>query len=203
MKVIFLLNLFLLSFFAKGDGLDEIKMAIDADQSFKLLSEKCPIELYKENTYSYSNHVDYCRSNSISCLKRCNEGQSNYCSSLANHMQNIGVNEVYSEALFSKSCQLGDVNACTNRASGLIKFNGDTSLNCAIETFELTCSKGDAWGCTMYGVFLAQGKGVERDLEKALEVLKVGCKNGIHDPACQNAKNISDQIKVFLSKDND
>ncbi|MBO9492369.1 sel1 repeat family protein [Endozoicomonas sp. G2_1] len=200
MKYVFLLIFFSISVFAEKLNLDEVIREIDSDKSYQDLVSQCPSELFPKLGIPYKDHIDYCAANPMSCLKRCNDGDANYCSSLANYAQGKTGSEYHSEALFSKSCKLGLVNACTNRASGLIKYNGESSLNCAVKTFELSCSQGDAWGCTMYGAYLAQGKGVKRDFDKALDVLEIGCKNGIQDPACQNAKNISSQIKAVLSK---
>ncbi|MEM5510929.1 hypothetical protein WNY98_18840 [Pseudoalteromonas sp. AS71] len=200
MKFVFLLIFLSINAHAEKSNLNDVVNKIKSDKSYTILSTQCPTEFFPESGVLYKNHIDYCSTNLNSCLKLCNDGDANYCLSLANYTQGKTEGEYYSEALFSKSCKLGQVSACTNRASGLIKYNGDSSLTCAVKTFELSCSKNDAWGCTMYGAYLAQGKGVERDFDKALKVLEVGCQNGIQDPACQNAQNISNQIKAVLSK---
>ncbi|WP_152614544.1 sel1 repeat family protein [Pseudoalteromonas luteoviolacea] len=180
-------------------NLVDVVNKIDSTTSYKLLIDKCPADYFPKSNLSSQDYTDTCSVNPNLCLERCESGDANYCSSLANVIQNNLQSGYYSEALFSKSCQLGLVIGCTNRASGLIKHNGDSSLNCAVETFKLACAQKDEWGCTMYGAFLAQGKGVKRNFDKALEVLKVSCQNGIDHPACQHAKNISSQIKTVLN----
>nr|WP_086938949.1 sel1 repeat family protein [Thaumasiovibrio occultus] len=200
MKRVFLLLLWTSHVFAGDLDLKETIDSIDADESYQRLFSECPAELFPELDLPYKDYLDYCSSNPQSCLTLCNAGDANYCSSLANYMQDEVENAYYSEALFSKSCQLGLVSACTNRAAGLITHQGESSLLCAVKTFELSCSQRDGWGCTMYGLYLAQGNGVERDLDKALEVLAISCQNGGQDPACQAAQNISSQIKAARSR---
>lgn len=174
---------------------------MDANDSYKVLLDKCPADIYRKSKVSYKNHTRYCSENIDACMSSCENGDANYCSSLAINLQGYGFGNSHSEILFSKSCELGLASACTNRASGLIKYSGEKYSECAVKTFELTCSSDDAWGCTMYGAFLAQGKGGNKDLNKALNVLEGGCINGLEDPACQNAKNIISQIKSVLSQD--
>ncbi|MCF6442482.1 hypothetical protein L1077_23925 [Pseudoalteromonas luteoviolacea] len=174
---------------------------IESKESYTKLMEKCPTDYFPKSNLPYKNYIDDCSINPSSCLERCDKGDGNYCSSLANVIQNKLQSSYHSEALFSKSCQLGIVSGCTNRASGLISHNGDSSLECALKTFKLACSDKDEWGCTMYGAYLAQGKGVERNFIRALEVLKVSCESGIGHPACQHAKNISSQIQAVINKD--
>ena len=174
---------------------------MDANDSYKILMDKCPADIYRNSKVIYKNHKRYCSENIDACMNSCENGDANYCSSLALHLQSYGFGNPHSEILFSKSCELGLASACTNRASGLIKHSGEEYSECAVKTYELTCSSNDAWGCTMYGAFLAQGKGVKKDLNKALSVLEGGCINGVEDPACQNAKNMISQIKSVLSQD--
>ncbi|KZN43295.1 hypothetical protein N474_14665 [Pseudoalteromonas luteoviolacea CPMOR-2] len=201
MKYIFLLMFLSINAFAGEQSLDDVVKKIDSDKSYRTLVSQCPVEFFPKSNVAYKNFIEYCSVNASLCLELCNKGDANYCSSLANYTQNNLESEYYSEALFSKACKLGLVSACTNRASGLIKYNGDASLDCAVKTFELACSQKDEWGCTMFGAYLAQGQGVERDFNRALEVLKVSCKNGIEDPACQYAQSISNQIKAVLREE--
>ncbi|WP_141685259.1 tetratricopeptide repeat protein [Pseudoalteromonas luteoviolacea] len=173
---------------------------MDSDDSYKKLTSECPADFFPNQDLPYKDFINYCSSHPSLCFDFCNKGDANYCSSLANYVQESSENTYYSEALFSKACKMGLVNACTNRASGLIKLNGESSLSCAVKTFELSCSKNDAWGCTMFGAYLAQGKGVARDFDKALKVLEIGCQNGLEDPACQSAQHISSQIRAVLTQ---
>jgi len=202
MRLVFFLGLILFSIqaLAVDSGLSIIMNKMDSDKSLNKLIEQCPTEFFVKSNVAYKNHLKYCSTNPEQCFKSCIGGDANYCSSLANLFQSSGNDTFYAEALFSKSCQLGQANSCTNRASGLIKYKGNESLSCAVKTYELACGVKDAWGCTMFGAYLAQGKGVKKDFKKALKVLEVGCINGVDDPACQNAKNISGQIKAALSQ---
>ena len=107
----------------------------------------------------------------------------------------------YSEALFLKACSLGSVSACTNRAAGIQKIEGDKGLDCALRTYEKACELEDPWACTMLGFHLADGKGVEKDLQGALQVIQKSCLYGDQDPACRNALILKKQIETALGNE--
>lgn len=99
-------------------------------------------------------------------------------------------------ALFLRACRLGIASGCTNTAAYIVRVEQPAAprLTCAVRTFELTCNRGDPWGCTMLGELLAEGHGVPRDLQRALRVLPRGCVLGEDDPACLRAR----QLQVLI-----
>ena len=139
-----------------------------------------------------------CSENAEMCLNKCKNNDGNACYSLALLIQvKKGLMQNQSEFLFLRSCKLGVTSGCTNRAAAILNLKEDDekSVKCAADTFEKTCEKDDAWGCTMFGFALYQGKGRQKDSEKALNFLSKSCKNGDEDEACQTAKKLIEEIK--------
>ena len=174
---------------------------------YKSLTEKpkwlftddvCPFDLIP----NFEKEVKYlskgCAENANICLKNCKNNDGNACYSLALLVQEKkGLMQNYSEVLFLRSCKLGIVSGCTNRAAAILNLTpeDERSVKCAANTFEKTCEKDDPWGCTMFGMMLYQGQGRPKDNEKALIVLSKSCKYGDEDEACQTAKKLIEEIK--------
>ena len=72
---------------------------------------------------------------------------------------------------------------------------------CMVRSFELICSKGDPWGCTMQAIMLSDKRFidmVERDFDAALTALKDSCKFGLSDEACSTAKEMAVMIREAM-----
>jgi hypothetical protein len=95
-----------------------------------------------------------------------------------------------------RACVLGVSIGCTKRAAGMLAQRGDDPgiQRCTSRTFEKTCARENAWGCSMYGLALIQGSGVARDLGRARDVLPGGCRHGPDDDACKAARKLMEKI---------
>lgn len=158
----------------------------------------CPADLMPEIQKEIEYLGEGCANNPLGCLNKCQQNDANACYSLALLLQNYqGLNQQYSESLFSRACKLGITSGCTNRAAAKLNLDSKNpeSVKCAVNTFEKTCDKNDPWGCTMYGLVLSQGIGRERNFDAALQALSKSCKFGDDDPACQEAEKLKEQIE--------
>ncbi len=189
---IILLNLMLLPV-AQAEPDEVLLSFIDNYSELTAFDTSCPVENYKEPEAEYKDHISNCSSEGNSCLLQCMNGSPNHCFGLAIHLQANNVDDKYPKRLFGMACEQGLITACTNFATSLMAKDPDNT-DCYPETFKHTCSKSDAWGCTMYGMLLSRGLGVEKDTELALSVLKTGCIHGEEDEACQFAKTIEKKI---------
>jgi TPR repeat protein len=161
-------------------------------------ADACPAEIMP----AVEKKIEYlsagCAGNPEKCLEKCRAEDANACYALALFLQEKnGAEDKNTEPLFLRACKLGIVSGCTNRAAAI--FNSETedaaALKCAADTFEKTCSRDDAWGCTMYGAALALGSGREQNSEEALRFLAKACQNSsVENPACKNAKEMESTI---------
>ncbi len=197
MKVFFLTFLF----FSNIALAEDIKEKISSSSELSKLTGVCPADIFSGKEVDYVDLQPVCNNNQQSCLNKCIEGSANHCFSLAYTIQKGTIEDVgYTDILFLKACKEGLVTACTNIAAGLMQYAPKNQGGCFKRSFELTCRKGDAWGCTMYGLLLHKGIEVEKNNDEALKVLEVGCKNGIEDSACQYAKSIEKLIEIESEK---
>jgi len=186
---LFLIALSLNAFAQSSD----ILQLMENTKELKLFDNSCPYEIYKEPEIEYRDYIQFCSNDMQLCLNKCIKGSANHCYGLANNMQSEKWKKVYSERLFSMSCEQGLITACTNRAAGIMRFNPERK-ECYAKSFKLTCNKNDAWGCTMYGLVLSRGIGLKKNQKLALKVLKTGCIYGTDDEACKYAKAIEEDI---------
>ena len=130
------------------------------------------------------------------CLKKCSAGNASACYWLANGLQGDHATPLAAEALYQRSCHLGILSGCTNRAAGILSHGGNdpAASQCAAQTFAIACASNDPWACTMYGSLLHRGKGVPKNHDLALEVLAKSCKYGTGDPACSGAMDLKATI---------
>ncbi len=174
--------------------------SIDNLKAFSSLDKSCPADIYKGPEQEYKNLISFCATDMKFCLNECLGGSSNHCFGLANNLHSDNIDKKYAERLYAMACQQGLIMACTNWAAGVMLFNPDNE-ECYARSFELTCGKSDAWGCSMYGLVLARGIGFDKDHELALKVLKIGCKDGINDDACKYAKSVEKEIHDTMSSE--
>jgi TPR repeat protein len=193
----------------KNQNVSETKF----EKIFKILTEKpkwlfddleiCPLENFPKKAVRLKYLTKPCAENAEHCFNKCQENEGNACYSLALLIQEKkGLEQEYSEPLFLRSCRLGIISGCTNRAAFIFNTaRGDEkSLRCAAGTFEKACEMNDPWGCTMFGTVLNLGTGVPKDSEKALRVLSKSCKNGNGDEACKAAGELIEKIKESKPK---
>jgi len=175
--------------------LSNVLKEIKASSEYKSLYSACPDKIFNGPEIKFQHHVAYCTKNELKCFSLCNRGSGNHCFGLAYSYMDKKVSTKYSEALLAKSCALGLVSGCTNR-SAFIKSNEEkTRAKCAFNTFKLTCSKKDAWGCAMYGLVLSEGSGGQKNIDLALQKLKIACIKDKKDPACEYAKSLGNKIR--------
>lgn len=188
---IFILTMFPL-LFAHAE-IENLLSTIDSHGELYSIENSCPAALYNDPEKNYKNYIAICATGPTSCLSKCLKGSSNHCFGLANNLQAEEVDKKYAEKLYALACKQGLVTACTNRAAGMMRFSPERK-KCYAQSFKLTCSKSDAWGCTMYALVLSRGIGIEKNRDLALAALKTGCKHGIEDEACRYAKELEREI---------
>ena len=160
----------------------------------------CPVDLLPKHAEKPKFLSDGCADSPNGCIKKCQTGDASACYSLALLIQEhteIG-NEV-SEALFLRSCSLGIVSGCTNRAAIIFESKKDDPIaeKCAVDTFEKACSLDDAWACTMYGFALLEGISREKNLKESDLILSKACalSSSPQHPACAKANELRKLIK--------
>lgn len=158
----------------------------------------CPFDLMPEKSRRPNASVDSCTSNPESCLEKCDAKDADACYFLANLIQEHDkIENDVAEVLYQRSCELGIVSGCTNRAANIFERNEKEGNVCAARTFEKTCSQDDPWGCAMFGFVLGEGIGREKSVPSALSALKKACdvsidKNG---GACKRANEVRELIE--------
>ena len=193
MKYLFIFLLTAFPLLSAHAEVENLLSAIDGHGEFGLVENSCPVALYSDPEKKYENYISICATDSTSCLSKCLKGSSNHCFGLASNLQNEDIDKKYAEKLFALACKQGLVTACTNRAAGMMRFSPERK-ECYAQSFKLTCSKSDAWGCTMYAFVLSRGIGIEKNTNLALAALKTSCKHGIEDEACRYAKELEREI---------
>jgi hypothetical protein len=124
------------------------------------------------------------------CLNRCRTGHAEDCYAAAIVVQKAKDGPL-AQALFQKACSLGIVSGCTNRAA---KEDSEQNNSCSIRTYELACNHDDPWACTMMGLHLVRGIGIEKDPTKARKMLSKSCRFGPDDQACRVGKALLKEI---------
>lgn len=182
---------------------NDVISALKNEPDWLFPADACPAEIMP----TFEREVKYlsegCENNPSSCLESCKKDDGNACYALALVVQKQSEKEEKeSEALFLRSCKLGIVSGCTNRAAGKLSLEETdrSAVKCSADTFEKTCEKNDAWGCAMYGFVLVDGLGREQNLDEASKALSKSCKLGAEDEPCQKAKKLEEEIKQIKNK---
>ncbi|MRV71847.1 sel1 repeat family protein [Duganella sp. FT92W] len=151
-------------------------------------AKTCPADVLPQKESRSYLAVNNCTAQPqlASCLAKCTAGDGGSCYWLAYAMQQAHSETISSEALFQRSCKLGIMSGCTNRAAGMLSDDPDnrTVQQCAAQTFAKVCDFDDPWACSMYALHLSRGLGVPQNPGLALKVLEKSCKYGAEDPAC-------------------
>lgn len=167
---------------------------IEPEKTKKLL-DTCPTELMdkagnRNAIYPYQDfqsNYKKCKENIMLCLGNCEDGLAQSCFNLAAFYDFEKQDNETAQTLYQKSCSLGSVNGCTNRAAFLFNQNSNqNSRDCYENSFVKTCQKGDAWGCKMYIRVLKETnpKNKAEKLKHAGELLKKACIQDSSSDAC-------------------
>lgn len=145
--------------------------------------------------------IDQCGDDVDSCQQDCLTGQNeNACFALARVLENAEpvASPHVAQMLFAQACAIGSRGGCTNRAAGIRngQYEGDPMLaapagtlpGCYFDTFTISCSDGDAWGCAMLGQSYQFGEGVEKSDAEARRHYSRACEINANFPACDFAK---------------
>lgn len=162
-----------------------------------LPADACPADVVPDEEAHLDTFVGVCQ-DVAPCLERCEARDPTACYAAALRVQEVGLEPRLENALFLRACQLGISSGCTNRAAAILAQEPDRpgGETCAARTFEVACARLDPWGCTMFGAMLRTGRGVPKDLDRALQVLAGGCRLGPEDEACVVANELMEQIRA-------
>ncbi len=180
----------------KTETINVVEM-LKTDPQWLKMEASCPTDIFPSDEIEYVYNEDNCKNSPVKCLENCKNESGGDCYSLAILIQRqVDIKQIQADSLFFRSCKLGLISACTNFAAAKLdrEPSNKESVKCAINTFEKTCEKDDPWGCTMFGMVLANGLDRPKDLDKALNVLTKSCKYGIEDEACSKAKKLKKSI---------
>ena len=153
-------------------------------------ADACPADVMPAEPALWTGE-DRCATSLQDCLSLCELEDARACQDAAYAVQDLD-NEVVSEALFLRACALGIVPGCTNRAAGMLTYDGET--DCSARTFERTCASDEPWGCAMYGMSLASGRGTEQTFAEARVALERACEIDAEFEACRSAREIMNAI---------
>jgi hypothetical protein len=177
----------------------QISLRVRSQSDWLTEAKKCPTEVMPQHESRIYLEINECEHPSQlgTCFSRCTAGDAGSCYWLAYAMQHAGGESSGFEPLYQRSCQLGVMSGCTNRAAGILAAAPESRVlqQCAAQTFAKVCAFDDPWACTMYALHLSRGLGVTQDIEQALEVLKKSCKYGPEDPACGYGAKLKEEIE--------
>lgn len=181
---------------------NEIIQTIKSKPDWLNSRSNCPVDVIPEFEKEIFYLSEGCAKNPQKCFDKCKNNDGNACYSLALLIQDKEITQTESEPLFMKACELGIISGCTNRAAGRLNLEPENrkTIECAADTFEKTCERNDAWGCSMYGFVLSQGLGRKQNIDEALKFLGKSCEVNENDEACRSAKEIEKQISDLKYK---
>ncbi len=180
---------------APSPALKRVALRVSKQAEWLATARLCPTEVIPKRA-SEDFGENECRVALEACLSRCESGDGNSCYWLAYEAQQGGLGSETHSPLYQRSCSLGVISGCTNRAAEIrsSKPNDPDAQKCTAQTFRLACDLDDPWACTMFALQLSRGEGVARDDALALRVLQKSCVYGDDDPACRNAKELKAQL---------
>lgn len=183
------------------EGTPEIRSVVQqvlSQQDWTNAAKACPVEVMGDKPSTVTMLRSACRSPQMpTCLKSCEAGHGESCYWLGQALEETKSTPKAVQVLYHRSCQLGIVSGCTNRAAQMlddVQQQPEIS-ECSVKTFAKGCTLEDPWACTMYGLQLTQGMGVVKNNALALQALKKSCKLGTADPACQYGMALKKRIE--------
>jgi hypothetical protein len=154
--------------------------------------DTCPADVLPPSKTKSGYYEGRCENTLERCLQSCGAGKGDDCYASALVFQKVKRDSSISEALMLKACGLGVVSGCTNRAATIDSGPG---IPCAVRTFIAACDRDDPWACTMIGMHLVRGIGIDKDHKRARQVMEKSCRYGEIDEACRAAKSLMKEIR--------
>jgi hypothetical protein len=149
---------------------------------------ECTSDLLPETWVDLDYDRRACEDHLSACVANCESGDASQCFIAALTHQSLG-NDAHGDGLFQRACKLGGAAGCTNLAA-TYRANGLSDEVCIANTFFGACDGGDAWACTMSGVVLWDGEGVETDRQRAKSYFDQSCTIDPDFAACDFAKEV-------------
>jgi uncharacterized protein len=114
--------------------------------------------------------------NYAECRHRCEVGDSNSCTSLADAIIRDKGDRAEAVVLLEKACNQGYVHGCSKLGFRLIeKSHQHKDVARAITLFEKACAAHDPLGCSNLATFLYDGEGIAKNLERAAKLYADAC----------------------------
>lgn len=159
-----------------------------ANASWREEAGRCPAAFLPAKKNVSVGSGDTCPAGRLDqCLRKCTAGSASDCYWLGHALQEREQQNAAIEALFQRSCKLGIVSGCTNRAAS--EFPGlpeQEAASCQAKTFQLGCRQDDAWACAMYARSLEGGLGIPRHIGLSLDMIAKTCRLD-NDDACESS----------------
>lgn len=120
------------------------------------------------------------------CTKACSLGSGQGCYEAGAMLYEDGEKKK-ALPLFDKACTLGHADSCTNLGVMLVTGEGGVTKNFdrGNKLLAKGCEANDAIACSQYGNSFVTGRGVPKDIPRAIELHKKACKLGSR-AACKN-----------------
>jgi len=122
------------------------------------------------------------------CWEACEANVDWACRNLANAAEDFSeqIGEDIDRRLYAQGCALGDANACTNRAAGIVNdiraidpvepLDDAKRAQCTIVMYEDACDADEYWGCSQVAIERGEdGHPSIRDEAKAAAASKKAC----------------------------
>ena len=138
-------------------------------------------KVYVANDTQASVSIKAERSQSMTDLEKCQDGDFKICVELA-HIYYFGKGvskDLYKSAqLYEKACDGGEMEGCLNLGNAYYLGNGVTKdFGKAAQLFQKACNGGVMKGCTNLGITYQNGEGVAKDFGKAAQLFQKACDN--------------------------
>ena len=139
-------------------------------------------KVYVANDTQASVSIKAERSQSITDLEKCQDGDFKICSELGKAYYNgDGVTKDFNKAaqLYQKACDGGEMDGCNRLSEAYYFGDGVTKdINKAVQLFQKACDGGEMKGCLILGSIYYDGDGVARDIDKAMKLFQKACDGG-------------------------
>ncbi|MEM9813941.1 MAG: hypothetical protein AAF913_14875 [Pseudomonadota bacterium] len=193
---------------------ERLANALSVDRAFSALEAACPADLLAGSIALPAGVAQHgvwsCGPDGAACLEFCKAGDPTACFDLGRVYQTeapqFEASKTAAERLCAQACAHGSPLACTNRASAILRQRpGDpfaleapeVAATCARRSFEMTCERESAWGCTMLGSMLGDGRGGPEDRDGAAVALRAACRiEGPGSAACDGAQSVAARLDL-------
>ncbi|WP_462104885.1 tetratricopeptide repeat protein, partial [Campylobacter concisus] len=132
------------------------------------------------------------RSQSLTDLEKCQDGDFKICTELGNAYYNgdgVAKNLNKSVDLYQKACDGGEINGCFNLGNAYYNGDGVTKdFNKAAQLYQKACDSKNMYGCNNLGNAYDNGDGVTKDFNKAAQLYQKACDGGNME-GCSNLGN--------------